>query len=215
MIASPPHTDGSIVYTRLYRPLQQHFPSCDRKLWPMTLTFEPDLATCQIFSWHTHTNTHTTVLRPFFWDHPGEPVPERNLWTLRCRGRLTEADTMTIRLGATPSGLTSAHLHHPPHFFTGWMSFLLPNQQCKITEANAKYLAHLVPIHCPDTQTHTHTHQTNCSTWPLKWSGKLTKYTWLHSQLTVSRRLLARLDLFNYAKAAFVHQTGRNGNCNC
>jgi len=25
---------------------------------------------------HTHTHTHTTVLRPFFWDHPGEPVPE-------------------------------------------------------------------------------------------------------------------------------------------
>jgi len=40
---------------------------------------------------------------------------------------LTEADTLTIRL-ATSSGLTSAHLHHPP-FFTGQMPFLLPNQQ--------------------------------------------------------------------------------------
>ena len=56
----------------------------------------------------------TTVLQPFFWDHPGEPVPEENFWTLWCKGRLTEADTPTIRLGATPSGLTSAHLHHPP-----------------------------------------------------------------------------------------------------
>jgi len=27
-----------------------------------------------------HSST-TTVLRPFFWDHPGEPVPEENLWT--------------------------------------------------------------------------------------------------------------------------------------
>jgi len=27
---------------------------------------------------------------------------------------LTEVDTLTTRLGATPSGLTSAHLHHPP-----------------------------------------------------------------------------------------------------
>jgi len=35
----------------------------------------------------------TTVLRPFFRDHPGEPVPEENFWTLWCRGRLTEADT--------------------------------------------------------------------------------------------------------------------------
>jgi len=61
----------------------------------------------------------TTVLRPFFRDHPGEPVPEENLWTLWCKGRLTQADTLKIRLGATPSGLTSAHLHHPPIFFYG------------------------------------------------------------------------------------------------
>ena len=62
----------------------------------------------------THTHTHTTFLLPFFRDPPGEPVPEENLWTLWCNGRLTEADTLTIRLGATPSGLSSAHLHHPP-----------------------------------------------------------------------------------------------------
>jgi len=61
---------------------------------------------------------HTTaVLRPFFRDHPGEPVPEENFWTLSCKGRLTDADTKTIRLGATPSRLTSAHLHHPPIFY--------------------------------------------------------------------------------------------------
>ena len=50
-------------------------------------------------------------------------------------GRLTEADTPTIRLGATPSGLTSAHLHHPP-IFTGRMPFLLPNRRCQSTEGN-------------------------------------------------------------------------------
>jgi len=66
------------------------------------------------YNCHTHT---TTVLRPFFRDHPVEPVPEENLWTLWCKGRFTEADTLTIRLGAIPSGLTSAHLHHPPHIF--------------------------------------------------------------------------------------------------
>jgi len=76
----------------------------------------------------------TTVLRPFFRDHPGEPVPEENFWTLWCNGRLTEADTPTIQQGATPSGLTSAHLHHPPIFFTGRMPFLLPNQQRQSTE---------------------------------------------------------------------------------
>jgi len=50
-----------------------------------------------------------------------------------CKGRLTEADTLTIRLGATPTGLTSAHLHHPPILFTGQMPFLPPNQQCQST----------------------------------------------------------------------------------
>jgi len=37
----------------------------------------------------TTTSTITTVLRPFFRDHPGEPVPEENFWTLWCKGRLT------------------------------------------------------------------------------------------------------------------------------
>jgi len=61
--------------------------------------------------------TQTSVLRPFSRDHPGEPVLEDNFWTLWCKGRLTEADTPTIRLDATPAGLTSAHLHHPPFFY--------------------------------------------------------------------------------------------------
>jgi len=82
---------------------------------------------------HHHT---TTILQPFFRDHPGEPVPEENFWALWGKERLTEADTLTIRLGATPSGLTSAHLHHPPIFFTGRMPFLPPNQQCQSTEGN-------------------------------------------------------------------------------
>ena len=44
----------------------------------------------------------------------GEAVPEENFWTLWCKGRLTQSDTLTIRLGATLSGLTSANLHHLP-----------------------------------------------------------------------------------------------------
>jgi len=55
--------------------------------------------------YHHHT---TTVLRPFFQDHRGEQVPEKNFWTLWCKGTLTEADTLTIRLGATPAALISA-----------------------------------------------------------------------------------------------------------
>ena len=81
---------------------------------------------------HCTTTTTTTILRPFFRDHPGEPVPEQNFWTLWCKGRLTEADTQTIRLVVTPYGLNSAHLYHPP-FFTGRMPFLPHNQQCQST----------------------------------------------------------------------------------
>jgi len=83
-------------------------------------------------------NHHTTtVLRPFFWDHPGEAVPEENFWTLWCKERLTEADILTLRLGATPSGLASAYLHHPTTFFTGRMPFLPPNQQHQSTEGKS------------------------------------------------------------------------------
>jgi len=57
-----------------------------------------------------HNRLTATILRPFFRDHPGKPVPGEKFWTLWCKGRLTEGDTPTIRLGATPSGLTSTHL---------------------------------------------------------------------------------------------------------
>jgi len=92
-----------------------------------------------INSINIHHHTTTTVLWSFFRDHTGEPVPEENFWTLWCKGRLTEADTLKIQLGATPSGLTSAHLHHPPIFCMGQMPFLLPNQQCQSTEGNIQY----------------------------------------------------------------------------
>jgi len=34
-----------------------------------------------------HNHHTTTILRPFFRDHLGEPVPEDNFWTLWCKGR--------------------------------------------------------------------------------------------------------------------------------
>ena len=76
----------------------------------------------------------TTVLRPFFQDNPGEPVPEDNFWALWYKGRSTEADTSTNRLGATPSVLTS-----PPStilliFFYRPDALLPPNQQRQSTE---------------------------------------------------------------------------------
>ena len=66
------------------------------------------------YIWNKHTHNRFKAL---FQDHPGELVPEENFWTLWCKGRSTEADTPTIQLGATPSRLTSAHLHQPPPIF--------------------------------------------------------------------------------------------------
>jgi len=84
----------------------------------------------------TNTTIITTVLRPFSRDHPGEPVPEENFWTLWCKGRLTEADTPTIQLGATPSGLT--HLH-PPYFLQAGCPSCRPTNSVKALKANKQH----------------------------------------------------------------------------
>jgi len=97
------------------------------------------------FYTHTHTHTYiiiktTTILRPFFRDHLAEPVPEENFWTIRCKGRLTEADTQTIRLGATPSRLTSAYyLHHPPYFLQARCPSCSPTNSVKALKATGAF----------------------------------------------------------------------------
>jgi len=55
------------------------------------------------------------------------------------QGKINRGKQPTIRLDATPTALTSAHLHHPP-FFTGRMPFLPPNQQHQSTEGNSLLL---------------------------------------------------------------------------
>ena len=79
---------------------------------------------------------------PFFRDHPGEPVPEENCWTLWCKGRLTEADTPTIQLGATPSGLTSAHIHHPPYFLQARCPSCCPTNSIKALKDPSSKIIH-------------------------------------------------------------------------
>ena len=59
---------------------------------------------------HPHTHTHTTVLRLFFRDHPGEPVPEENLWTLWCKGRLKTTPKYKENLNQQ-STLSTAQMH--------------------------------------------------------------------------------------------------------
>jgi len=65
------------------------------------------------FHYNRHVCTNHNCFTTLFPGPLGEPVPEENFWTSWCKGRLTEADTQTIQLGATRSGLTSANLHHP------------------------------------------------------------------------------------------------------
>jgi len=68
----------------------------------------------------------------------GEHVSEENFSTLWCKVRLREADTPTIRLGATPSGLASAHLHQPnppAHFLQARCPSCRPTYSIKALKA--------------------------------------------------------------------------------
>jgi len=60
--------------------------------------------------------------------HTDHFVSDIAIFVLKRDVKLQLTNTLTIRLGATPSGLTSANLHHS-HIFTGRMPFLPPNQQ--------------------------------------------------------------------------------------
>jgi len=79
---------------------------------------------------------HHSRFTALFRDHPGEPVPEQDFWTLWCKKTLTEADTPTIRLGATPSGLTSTM---PPFLQAGCPS-CRPTNSVKALKATIAFL---------------------------------------------------------------------------
>ena len=102
------------------------------------MQFAVSLSCTLLWSHSTTTATATTILQPFFRDHPSEPVPEENFWTLWCKGRLTEADTPTIRLGTTPNGVTSAHLHHP-HFLQAGCPSCRPTNSVKVLKATSAF----------------------------------------------------------------------------
>jgi len=88
------------------------------------------LSACTVHQLNAHISAANLIR-----DHPGEPVPEENFWTLWCKGRLTEAHTdhptarHSIRTNQCPAPPS-------PHFFTGRMPFVPPNQQCQSTEGN-------------------------------------------------------------------------------
>jgi len=70
-----------------------------------------------------HTHAHSTHAQLFYDPFSGAtrvsrcPKEEIFFWTTSLQGKITQADTPTIRLGATPSGLISNLLPSFPHFF--------------------------------------------------------------------------------------------------
>jgi len=79
-------------------------------------------------------NYSLTIPHPFyspFYGSPGWASARRELLDFMVQGRLTEADTPTIRLGATPSGLTSAHLYHSPVFLQDGCPSCCPTNSVK------------------------------------------------------------------------------------
>jgi len=58
--------------------------------------------------------------------------PPPVFWNFMKQGKIMEAEVPTVRVGTTTTGLTAPP--QPPRFFTGWMPFLPPNQQCQSTE---------------------------------------------------------------------------------
>jgi len=81
------------------------------------LPYGESLKICKMPSIHyRHTHTHNRFMA-LFLGPPGWAGARRELLDSLTQWKInTEADTQTIRLGATPSGLTRAHFHHPPIF---------------------------------------------------------------------------------------------------
>ena len=108
-----------------------------------------------------HHHTTTTVLRPFFRDHIRKPVPEENFWTLCCNGRLTEADTATIWLGATPSRpRVPTSICHPPCFLQAGCPSSHPTNSVKALKALANSCSGNMK-----TVRHTNESKNDCEQW--------------------------------------------------
>jgi len=80
-------------------------------------------------------NNNNNRLTAFVWDYPGRPVPaEKFFWIFMEQEKIMETKVPTVRVGATPTGLTATSPHNPSKVFTGRMPFLPPNQQRQSTE---------------------------------------------------------------------------------
>ena len=80
---------------------------------------------------HSHQHNRFMALFP---GPPGRAGARRELLDFMVQGKINR-DTLTIRLGATPSRLTSAHLHHPRIFLQAGCPSCRPTNSVKALKA--------------------------------------------------------------------------------
>jgi len=132
---------------------QGSWPDWWRRLWRSVLGQAQWLGTCRfqeafghihqrtgpVWLWNKLTYYYTTtVLRPFFWDHPGEPMPEEKLLDFMVQGKINRGRHTDHPAGRHSSGLTSAHLHHSPIFLQARCASCCPTYSVKALRAEIK-----------------------------------------------------------------------------
>ena len=85
-----------------------------------------------------HAHTHILFTATFLGLPSWAGARRKLLLDFMVQGKITEADTPTIRLGATPSGLISAHLHHTIFLKAGCPS-CCPNNSVKALKATSAF----------------------------------------------------------------------------
>ena len=83
--------------------------------------------------WTTVLHTHTSILRLFFWDHVGEPVPAE-LLDFAVQGKINRGRQTDHPAGRHSIRTKQCPPPPSPIFFTGRMPYLPPNQQRQSTE---------------------------------------------------------------------------------
>jgi len=84
-----------------------------------------------------HHHHHHNCFMALFLGPPWWTGARRELLDFMVQGNIYRGRHTDHPAGATPSGLTSAHLHHLPNRPD---ALLLPNQQCQSTEGNKHLL---------------------------------------------------------------------------
>ena len=82
---------------------------------------------------HLHHNRFTAL----FLGPPGWAGARTELLDLMVHGKINRDRHMTIRRGTTPSGLNSAHLHHPPIFLQAGCPSCRPTSSVKAPKATS------------------------------------------------------------------------------